>query len=186
MAYRLAPLSLQPQTSSLHPDSGQPCRRLCLAGQTRRRASALSYSPTSGLYAFALGKFLTDPIWFYLFYPPNFLHETYGLDLEHAKWQIVAVYTISSVGSIGGGALSGWIMNRRLFRQRWSQARPAVVRATRHPDRFVPHLGVLFPSNAWSANQPMTFVRGPICNITLSSILLSLRFWIRFAVLVQL
>src|SRR5437764_4514821 len=35
-------------------------------------------------WAFAIGKFLTDPIWwFYLFWLPDFLHKKYGLDLNN-------------------------------------------------------------------------------------------------------
>ena len=66
---------------------------------------------TRGLYAFSIGKALTDPIWwFYLFYLPKFLNENYGLDLNHAKYPLIVVYSISSVGSIGGGWLSGMRM----------------------------------------------------------------------------
>ena len=66
-----------------------------------------------GLYAFGIAKGLTDPVWwFYLFYLPSFLDRNYGLDLQHAKWEIVTVYMVSSVGSIFGGALSGWRMKQ--------------------------------------------------------------------------
>ena len=61
-----------------------------------------------GFYAFCIGKGLTDPIWwFYLFYLPMFLHDNYGLDLNQAKWPLIVIYSVSSVGSIGGGWLSG-------------------------------------------------------------------------------
>ncbi len=59
-----------------------------------------------GLWAFALGKGLTDGVWwFYLFYLPQFLNRNYGLSLKDAYWYIVTVYMVSSVGSIFGGSL---------------------------------------------------------------------------------
>ena len=46
-----------------------------------------SSSASRGLYAFAIGKGLTDGVWwFYLFYLPQFLNRNYGLDLKHAYW----------------------------------------------------------------------------------------------------
>jgi len=105
-----------------------------------------------GLYAFGLGKGLTDPIWwFYLFYLPKFLHETYGLDLEHAKWQIVCVYTVSSVGSISGGALSGLLMKRGFSINAGRKLAMLFCALLVTPIVFVPHLGALFPANAWPA-----------------------------------
>jgi ACS family hexuronate transporter-like MFS transporter len=66
-----------------------------------------------GTYAFAMGKGLTDGVWwFYLFYLPQFLNRNYGLDLKHSYVYIVTVYVVSSVGSIWGGSLSGWRMKR--------------------------------------------------------------------------
>lgn len=105
-----------------------------------------------GLYAFSLAKGLTDPIWwFYLFYLPKFLHETYGLDLNHAKWEIVTVYMISSVGSIFGGALSGWRMRQGHSVNSGRKFALLLCALLVTPIVLVPHLGGLFPSNAWPA-----------------------------------
>ena len=39
--------------------------------------------PYRQLWAFAIGKFLTDPIWWlYLFWVPDFLQKNHGLDLK--------------------------------------------------------------------------------------------------------
>jgi MFS transporter, ACS family, hexuronate transporter len=66
-------------------------------------------------WAFAIGKFLTDPIWwFYLFWLPDFLRKEYTLTSRELMWPTAIVYIISSFGSIGGGWLplrlvnSGW------------------------------------------------------------------------------
>lgn len=63
----------------------------------------LGYKQT---WAFALGKLLTDPIWwFYLFWLPDFLESQYALKGTDIVLPVVLVYTISTLGSIGGGWL---------------------------------------------------------------------------------
>lgn len=72
----------------------------------------LGYKQT---WAFAIGKFLTDGIWwFYLFWLPKFLKAEYGLTKEDIAWPVALVYIIASVGSVLGGWLpmrfikNGW------------------------------------------------------------------------------
>jgi ACS family hexuronate transporter-like MFS transporter len=63
----------------------------------------LSYKQT---WAFSIGKFLTDPIWwFYLFWLPDFLESQYGLKGTGIAIPVALVYTISTFGSIYGGYL---------------------------------------------------------------------------------
>jgi ACS family hexuronate transporter-like MFS transporter len=69
-------------------------------------------------WAFAIGKFMTDPIWWlYLFWIPDFLNRNYGIDLRTIGPPLFAIYLIADVGSIGGGWLSsslikrGWTVN---------------------------------------------------------------------------
>jgi ACS family hexuronate transporter-like MFS transporter len=55
-------------------------------------------------WAFVLGKFLTDPVWwFYLFWLPDFLNKQYGLKGTDVALPVAAVYVLSSIGSVGGG-----------------------------------------------------------------------------------
>jgi MFS transporter, ACS family, hexuronate transporter len=57
-------------------------------------------------WGFAIGKALTDPIWwFFLFWLPDFFSKRYGLDLKTIGLPLIIVYTASSVGSIAGGWL---------------------------------------------------------------------------------
>jgi ACS family hexuronate transporter-like MFS transporter len=64
-------------------------------------------------WAFALGKFLTDPIWwFYLYWLPKFFSTKYGLSLTKLGLPLVVIYCASSIGSIGGGWLSGMLIAR--------------------------------------------------------------------------
>ena len=64
-------------------------------------------------WAFAIGKFLTDPVWWlYLFWIPDFLNRNHGLDLTSVGPPLVAIYLVADVGSIGGGWLSSTLMKR--------------------------------------------------------------------------
>lgn len=79
----------------------------------------LSLLPHRQTWAFLLGKFLTDPIWwFLLFWLPKFLNTKYGLSLTTMGLPLVIIYNAASVGSIFGGWLpakllkAGWTVNR--------------------------------------------------------------------------
>jgi ACS family hexuronate transporter-like MFS transporter len=62
-------------------------------------------------WAYALGKFLIDPIWwFFLFWLPGYLFERYNLDIKTFGLPLAAIYLISDFGSIGGGWLSSRMM----------------------------------------------------------------------------
>jgi ACS family hexuronate transporter-like MFS transporter len=64
-------------------------------------------------WAFAVGKFLTDPIWWlYLFWIPDFLNRNYGLTLTAVGPPLVVIYLLADIGSIGGGWLSSWFISR--------------------------------------------------------------------------
>ncbi|HTH81778.1 MAG TPA: MFS transporter [Mucilaginibacter sp.] len=70
----------------------------------------LSYRQT---WAFSIGKFLTDPIWwFYLFWLPDFLESQYGLKGTAIALPVALVYTISTIGSIYGGYLPKSLIER--------------------------------------------------------------------------
>jgi ACS family hexuronate transporter-like MFS transporter len=63
-------------------------------------------------WAFIVGKFLTDPVWwFYLFWLPSFLNKEYGMTKTDLAIPIAAVYTMTTVGSVLGGWLSGYFIN---------------------------------------------------------------------------
>ncbi len=92
------------QSDPIEPTKSVPWRRLFPHRQT---------------WAFGIGKFLTDPIWWvYLFWLPDFLKKQYGLDLSSFGIPLAAIYIIADLGSVGGGYLSstlikrGWTINR--------------------------------------------------------------------------
>jgi len=69
--------------------------------------SWISLLPRRETWAFILGKFFTDPVWwFYLFWLPKYLQEKFGLGLMQIVWPTLIVYNAASIGSVGGGWLS--------------------------------------------------------------------------------
>jgi ACS family hexuronate transporter-like MFS transporter len=77
---------------------------------------ALTYRQTWG---FAIGKFLTDPVWwFYLYWLPPYLYDVRKFDLKQIGWALPVVYLMADAGSVGGGWLSGYLMRRG-----WESAR---------------------------------------------------------------
>jgi MFS transporter, ACS family, hexuronate transporter len=79
----------------------------------------LSYRQT---WAFFIGKLLTDTPWiFYLFWLPIYLKDKYHVDIKdivHFAFPLIIIYSLTTVGSVGGGWLSsrliknGWTVNR--------------------------------------------------------------------------
>lgn len=69
--------------------------------------------PMRQTWAFVLGKFLTDPVWwFYLFWVPGFLQSKHGLALTGLGIPVMVIYVISDVGSVAGGWLSSSLIKR--------------------------------------------------------------------------
>lgn len=77
--------------------------------------------PHRQTWAFAIGKFMTDPIWWlYLFWVPDFLNKNYqvGITVSQLGPPLVTIYLIADIGSIGGGWISshfikkGWTPNK--------------------------------------------------------------------------
>lgn len=62
-------------------------------------------------WAYALGKFLIDPVWWMLlFWLPDFFKKTFTLDIPTFSLVLAAVYFISDIGSVTGGWLSSAMM----------------------------------------------------------------------------
>ncbi|TAH26306.1 MAG: MFS transporter [Cytophagales bacterium] len=64
-------------------------------------------------WAFAVGKFLTDPAWFlYLIWLPTFFKEEHNIDLKSMVIPMIVIYSISAFGSIAGGWLSSNLLKK--------------------------------------------------------------------------
>ena len=69
--------------------------------------------PHRQTWAFAAGKFMIDPIWwFYLFWIPDYLQREHGLHLTQIGLPILVIYVISDAGSVAGGWLSSNLIRR--------------------------------------------------------------------------
>lgn len=64
-------------------------------------------------WAFITGKGLIDPIfWFFLFWLPSYFSSTYDLDLKKPSLELMIIYAATTIGSIGGGFFSSWLIRK--------------------------------------------------------------------------
>ena len=70
----------------------------------------LAYRQT---WAFAFGKFMTDGVWwFFLFWLPKYLSAHYGMGKQDIVVPLAVLYSMTMVGSIGGGWFPAYFMKR--------------------------------------------------------------------------
>jgi ACS family hexuronate transporter-like MFS transporter len=70
----------------------------------------LNYKQT---WAFTFGKFMTDGVWwFFLFWLPSYLKVQYGLDDTAIMIPLAVLYSMTMVGSIGGGWFPMYFINK--------------------------------------------------------------------------
>jgi MFS transporter, ACS family, hexuronate transporter len=68
--------------------------------------------PHRQTWAFVAGKFITDPIWwFLLFWIPDFLQRNHGLRLTQIGVPIMVIYLMGDIGSVAGGWLSSHLIH---------------------------------------------------------------------------
>jgi len=68
--------------------------------------------PLPETWAFALAK-MTDAVWwFYLFWGGKFLFDKFGLSIKSLALPLITIYVIADVGSIAGGWMSSFFINR--------------------------------------------------------------------------
>lgn len=73
----------------------------------------LDLLPFRQTQAFAVGKFMTDAVWwFYLFWFAKFMHERFGVDIKTIGLPMITVYVLADFGSIAGGWQSSWLLKR--------------------------------------------------------------------------
>jgi ACS family hexuronate transporter-like MFS transporter len=98
-------------------------------------------------WAYALGKFIIDPIWwFFLFWLPAFFGSEHNLNLMTFGQPLVAIYIISDLGSVGGGWLSSALIKRGWTVNRARKTAMLVCALCVPPVMFAP-----FISNLWGA-----------------------------------
>ena len=79
-------------------------------GKSFSYLDCLKYKQT---WAFVFGKFMTDGVWwFFLFWTPAYLKAQYGMTGMDIVLPIAVLYTITVIGSVGGGAFPTFFINR--------------------------------------------------------------------------
>jgi ACS family hexuronate transporter-like MFS transporter len=98
-------------------------------------------------WVFIVGKFMTDPIWwFFLFWLPDYFHGTFNLDLKNPGWPLVVVYTVVTIGSVGGGYLSSWFIQKG-----WMAYRARKITMLIAAVCVIPVIAAQFTGNMWVA-----------------------------------
>lgn len=101
-------------------------------------------------WAFAIGKLLTDPIWwFYIFWLPDFFESMYQMKITAASWPVATVYLLSTIGSVAGGWLPLYFINKK----GWSVLKARKIAMLIYAFCVLPILGalVLGEINVWLA-----------------------------------
>lgn len=96
-------------------------------------------------WAFVVGKFFTDPIWwFYLFWIPSYFNTTYHVDLKVSWVYVSTIYLVASLGSILGGYLSGFFIKKG-----WPVYRARKTAMFIYALCVVPIVFIQYSSNVW-------------------------------------
>lgn len=83
--------------------------------ETKEKVSWMTLLKYRQTWLFFIGKGLTDPIWwFYLFWIPGWLSTVRGAGLSVSSFglPLAFIYTMTTIGSIGGGWVSGYMIKR--------------------------------------------------------------------------
>jgi ACS family hexuronate transporter-like MFS transporter len=98
-------------------------------------------------WTFVVGKLLTDPVWyFFLFWLPSYFSSTFHIDLTKPSLPLVVVYTATTIGSIGGGQLSSW-----LIKKGWPVFKARKTAMLLFALCVVPIITARFATNIWQA-----------------------------------
>jgi ACS family hexuronate transporter-like MFS transporter len=98
-------------------------------------------------WAFVFGKMLTDPIWwFFLYWLPSYFAEAFKLNLSKPSPELVIVYTATTIGSIGGGYLSGYFIKKG-----WAVFRARKTSMLIFAFLVTPIMAAQYTTNIWQA-----------------------------------
>ncbi|SFE97225.1 MFS transporter [Thermoflexibacter ruber] len=96
-------------------------------------------------WAFVFGKLLTDPVWwFFLFWLPSYFATTFQIDFKKPNIHLAIVYTATTIGSIGGGYLSSYLISKG-----WVVYRARKTAMLIFAFCVVPIVTAQFASNVW-------------------------------------
>jgi ACS family hexuronate transporter-like MFS transporter len=64
-------------------------------------------------WSFAIGKIMTDPIWyFFMFWLPAYFSDVFKMDMTKPSVPLIIIYSGTTIGSIGGGYLSSFLIKK--------------------------------------------------------------------------
>jgi ACS family hexuronate transporter-like MFS transporter len=93
--HKVKPAELQYITQDVEDD--RPQKRIGWAELLRHRET----------WAICSTRLISDWVWwFFLFWTPDFLNKTHGIDIKQVVVPLILIYTVSSIGGIGGGWIS--------------------------------------------------------------------------------
>jgi len=142
----------------------------------------LKLLPHRQTWAVVIAKFLTDPIWwFFLYWLPKFFNSEHGLTIDKLGLPLVVIYLVSDGGSIFGGWLSSFLIQRGIPVPRARKIALLLFAVTVTPIVFASRVESLWGAvalvcmatashQAWSANVYTLisdmFPRGAVASIT--------------------
>lgn len=96
-------------------------------------------------WAFIVGKFFTDPIWwFFLFWLPSYFSSAFDMDLTKPSLELGAVYAATTLGSIGGGYLSLFLVKKGMILTRARRTSLLIAAIL-----VLPVITVQYAANSW-------------------------------------
>ncbi len=116
---------------------------------TEKKAGWFAVLGKKETWAYSIGKFLIDPVWWMLlFWLPDFFSKTYNLSVTSADYvtAIAVVYLISDVGSVAGG----W-MSSRMMKMGWSLNKSRKTTMLILAICALPYFGITYINMLWGS-----------------------------------
>lgn len=104
-------------------------------------------------WSFAIGKILTDPIWyFFMFWLPAYFSDVFKMDLTKPSLPLIIIYSGTTIGSIGGGYLSSF-----LIKKGWAIGRARSITMLLFALMVVPVMFSKYVDNMWMITVIIAF-----------------------------
>ncbi|SHG42021.1 MFS transporter, ACS family, hexuronate transporter [Chryseobacterium oranimense] len=104
-------------------------------------------------WSFAIGKMLTDPIWyFFMFWLPAYFSDVFKMDLTKPSLPLIIIYSGTTIGSIGGGYLSSF-----LIKKGWAIGRARSITMLLFALMVVPVMFSKYVDNMWMITVIIAF-----------------------------
>ncbi len=116
---------------------------------TEAKAGWLQVIGKRDTWAFALGKFLIDPVWWMLlFWLPDFFKKSFTLDNSTFGLVLATVYLLSDFGSVAGGWLSSMLMRMGMTINAARKITMLICAVAALPYVFITHIHDLWTATA--------------------------------------